>query len=353
MRKQSVFIALVLGCVLMSYQNCSNGMHADQSLQNLIDNENQNRFPDGDGGQLVAEAKAVASCNPAELKLGWPLGGRPYADYIISNYVDEDPASPGMKDYTGATGAAAKTYDGHSGVDMLMPSFRYVDNGTPVYASAPGTVSNVVQDQPDHNLTCESQSWNVVIVKHANGYKTVYGHLRKNSVLVQIGQTVTAGQKIAEVGSSGCSTYPHLHFEVRDCTNTGIDSMPGMYVNPPPLYTKIAPTTFMDAVLASPVITSTSQMTNPGSSNPTSFKQDVNFSIGMTVAAGKPGDVLRLEFVDPSGAASALYFERKLDANYNVSHWWWNLYLHQLGTWKVNFKINGTLQASRNFNIVQ
>src|ERR1044072_8003036 len=162
MRKQSVFIALVLGCVLMSYQNCSNGMHADQSLQNLVDNENQNRFPDGDKEQILSASKTVASCNPAELKFNWPLGGRPYADYLISNYVDENMSSPGIKDYTGATGAAAKTYDSHQGIDMLMPSFRYVDNGTPVYAAAPGTVNQIVQDQPDHNLNCESQAWNVV-----------------------------------------------------------------------------------------------------------------------------------------------------------------------------------------------
>src|SRR5437868_1387788 len=90
MRKQSVFIALVLGCVLMSYQNCSNGMHADQSLQNLVDNENMKRFPDGDSELVVAESISktgvAPSCSAADVKLGWPLTGRPYADFIISYY---------------------------------------------------------------------------------------------------------------------------------------------------------------------------------------------------------------------------------------------------------------------------
>jgi len=52
-----------------------------------------------------------------------------------------------------------------------------------------------------------------IIVEHANGYSTLYAHASR--LLAEVGQRVNAGQIIAEVGNSGISTAPHLHFEVR------------------------------------------------------------------------------------------------------------------------------------------
>ncbi|MCG8530166.1 MAG: peptidoglycan DD-metalloendopeptidase family protein [Desulfovibrionales bacterium] len=54
---------------------------------------------------------------------------------------------------------------------------------------------------------------NLVVVEHPNGWRSYYGHNSK--VAVEVGDDVTAGKKIAEVGSTGRSTGPHLHFEIR------------------------------------------------------------------------------------------------------------------------------------------
>ncbi len=71
---------------------------------------------------------------------------------------------------------------------------------------------------------------NHVIIDHNNGFKTLYGHSSK--LLVKTGQSVKKGQKIALVGSTGRSTGPHLHFEIR-IGETAVD--PVKYVEFKPL----------------------------------------------------------------------------------------------------------------------
>jgi len=56
---------------------------------------------------------------------------------------------------------------------------------------------------------------NYAVIDHGNGYKTLYGHMLNNSVVVKAGQKVNQGQKIGVMGSTGRSTGTHLHFEVR------------------------------------------------------------------------------------------------------------------------------------------
>jgi murein DD-endopeptidase MepM/ murein hydrolase activator NlpD len=86
----------------------------------------------------------------------------------------------------------------HEGIDLAVPV------GTPVVAAAAGTV--IVA------------GWfggygNLVVVDHGNGFSTAYGH--NTSVTVGVGQFVAQGQLVSYSGSTGHSTGPHVHFEVR------------------------------------------------------------------------------------------------------------------------------------------
>ena len=85
----------------------------------------------------------------------------------------------------------------HNGIDIDVPV------GTTVYAAAMGKVTYVGEEEGYGTL---------VILEHAEGYYTAYGHL--SSILVYARQFVEAGQPIAESGNSGISSGPHLHFEV-------------------------------------------------------------------------------------------------------------------------------------------
>ncbi len=91
-------------------------------------------------------------------------------------------------------------WSGHKAIDIGAPV------GTPVVASDSGYV------------VFASNGWNwgygkLIIVDHGNGYRTYYAHL--SSILVRKGESVGKGQRIGSVGTTGHSTGPHLHFEIR------------------------------------------------------------------------------------------------------------------------------------------
>ena len=152
--------------------------------------------------------------DPEMLKLSMPMGGVPNRDWVIVNYQDHDPSS-GMEDYKGNQWL----YNQHNGTDFTLRNFQQMDDGVDVLAAAPGTVVSVVDGNFDRNTcgipggTC-SGSGNEVVIEHANGQRTWYTHLRKNSVAVSVNDEVKRGQKIGEVGSSGSSSDAHLHFAV-------------------------------------------------------------------------------------------------------------------------------------------
>ena len=102
---------------------------------------------------------------------------------------------------TSASPAASASRDWgrmHAGVDLAAP------RGTPIFATADGVV---VAAGP------ESGYGNVVRVQHEFGFETVYAH--QSRIRVKVGQQVSRGVQIGDMGSTGRSTGSHLHYEVR------------------------------------------------------------------------------------------------------------------------------------------
>jgi len=184
---------------------------------------------------------------PSSTALLWPLAGRDGHDWVINNYVDLD-ATSGTLDYTGGSGSGAKTYDGHNGIDIDVPSFRWMDgNISNVLAAASGVVTGIRDTEPDRNTSCTGSA-NLVQVRHHDGLTALYGHLKRGSVAVSVGQEVSVGAVLGVAGSSGCSTAPHLHFELRDAANRVVDPFRnGLGAAPPSYNTAI---TLMDLAIA-------------------------------------------------------------------------------------------------------
>jgi murein DD-endopeptidase MepM/ murein hydrolase activator NlpD len=94
-------------------------------------------------------------------------------------------------------------------VDLLAPE------NTPVLAAADGVVTFVRDDSntggPSVDYWFDS---NFIVIRHSNGEYSRYDHLAHKSAKVSAGQQVKAGQPIAEVGMTGFTYAPHLHFQV-------------------------------------------------------------------------------------------------------------------------------------------
>ena len=138
------------------------------------------------GGEIVAPAPRPM---PSPIVLG---GG---GSFLAGYYINPVPG-----------GIITQRLHGWNGIDVGAA------RGTPVYAAAGGTVI----------IARNGGAWNggygnYVVVTHNNGTQTLYSHLK--SAAVSPGQSVSQGQTIGYVGSTGKVTGTHLHFEVRGATN--------------------------------------------------------------------------------------------------------------------------------------
>ncbi len=154
--------------------------------QEWFDDEIANRIAEGGGLGLAAKLDLGQLQHAVPVHLGERLRGLfPVAGELTSRFGDRtDPLSSAQRS--------------HHGIDIAAPE------GTPIRAVREGRVT----------FAGEQGSYgNLVIVDHGDGLETRYAHCR--AVSVRQGDVVSAGALVGSVGSTGRSTGPHLHFEVR------------------------------------------------------------------------------------------------------------------------------------------
>jgi murein DD-endopeptidase MepM/ murein hydrolase activator NlpD len=277
-----------------------------------------------------------------------------YAGFRVSAFVDHNPISGAILDYNGG----ARTYDGHRGTDYALFPFSWnkLDAGEmQVIAAADGTIvgkANV--DVTDHNCgSGSSDPWNYVALMHADGRMTLYGHMRYNSLTSKgIGQTVAQGEYLGTVASSGNSSGPHLHFEVRYGSYTNaewIDPYAGSNSQPESLWTSQRP--YWDSAI-NQIATHSAPPSTPASCQPTITNLQDSFTTPQTV-------YFYVYYRDYQGALStqlkiyrpngSLYQSKQYAAGNNVfSSIWtyapWALNFSDsepAGTWRFEVTYNG------------
>lgn len=297
-------------------------------------------------------ARTPASCRRDDLRLRLPITGSYGKDWLLANFFDADEASSQVRDYKGAVGADAITYNGHTGVDFELPGFRAMDEGVPVLAAAEGIVEKVYDQAYDRNRTCVQAEANEIRVRHANGFATVYMHLRKSSALVHEGDHVSVGQKLALVGSSGCSSYPHLHLETLDCQGRPFDTMAAKLFDVVLTYPRSMPPTVMEAAIYQPAIHDVLAIQEPEGPDRHQVAVSQYFSIGVTIANLRGGDRVRFDFLTPNNTVWEHSFETRADKFYTRSHWYSNFEIPNPGAWIARISINGQVVLQRPFQVI-
>ena len=203
-------------------------------------------------------AQAASPVVPSRPALALPIACTPGRDCWVANYVDVDASTTVARDFR----CHARSYEGHDGTDIAIRDEAVMRAGVAVLAAAGGTVRNVRDAMPDA-IAADAAAvkalggrdcGNGVVIDHPGGWQTQYCHLRRGSVRVKPGQQVAAGTPIAEVGLSGRTEFPHLHFAVRLGTLqidpfSGLPSQEGCGATGAPLWRSDAGIAYEDVAL--------------------------------------------------------------------------------------------------------
>jgi murein DD-endopeptidase MepM/ murein hydrolase activator NlpD len=192
---------------------------------------------------LQAENKLDVSKAVGTTRFSWPIRlapGRPeFGAWTVNNYIDHNATQGQLSDHMCGT----RTYDnavaGHQGTDIGssgVPLVKLSQEALHITAAAAGTIVVKIDGNPDVNClgtSSESRAGvsvtaNEVTIQHADGMRSRYLHLKNDALTPKkVGDTVAEGEFLGIMASSGFSSGPHLHFEVRGTANEVIDPWAG------------------------------------------------------------------------------------------------------------------------------
>lgn len=312
---------------------------------------------------LVAQGKLVDRSALAIVPhplFQWPVVKNPTAPYnnvwSISNHVDHNFSYPNaVQDYNCGT----RTYDtssgyNHKGIDIFTWPFSWYmfqnDHAWGV-AAAPGVIIGKSNGNFDMNCAFNNGNWNAIYIQHADGSVAWYGHFKNGSLTTKgVGESVTTGEFLGVIGSSGNSTGPHLHFEVYNSGNQLVDTYTGAcntwgsatdswWANQKPYSDPKINAVFTHSGVPT--------FNTCPATETTKFKD--NFALGETVycitylADQTVGSTVQIVLRRPDNSIAAVNTSTAA-TNYYSSYWWWSFgstTINQTGTWNVSFTFNG------------
>ncbi len=294
----------------------------------------------------------MAAEPPARLLSFYPQAGIIGQDLYVTNFVDLDDG-PGVRDFA----CGAHSYNGHTGIDSMIRSFREVKIGVPVFAALDGRVLSVQQGVGgDLNWGPTVSNFdNHVILDHGGDQQSVYGHLAGASIKVKRGQWVPAGTQIGLTASSGNSSWPHLHFTVRQSfapyepfggpcgTTSGWAQQPAMQEE----------AWVADVALSTKAFTGKADLPYDEAVRTGAFVRGVRFvNVRVEVRNVAAGGVGRLSIRRPDGSVA---YAGALSATGARAGWAkrrLRLSLSQLGPWTLAYELGGEVAAEARFQVV-
>lgn len=213
----------IISCLLIvsiSFLSCNYTVNAsyESDRQNIYDYKEffDHLFPD--------EEKAIELSDISSDAYWWPIGSTDTTSSNGVTYAIGDPEETVITSYFGyrdavydSSGNQISGGKGHGALDIANTTGVGVTNiiaskaGVVIYPTAGDTTS--CADGGDYN--CGGGYGNYVVIQHTDGNYTLYGHLANNSITVKAGDSVSQGQVIGKMGTSGNSSGTHLHFEIR------------------------------------------------------------------------------------------------------------------------------------------
>ncbi|MEM7516113.1 MAG: M23 family metallopeptidase, partial [Planctomycetota bacterium] len=297
----------------------------------------------------------AASSSPPKFTF-YPMGANLYGDVFVNNFNDLDGSSDILDwDCTG------HTYNGHDATDDDLRGFDEQEIGVPIFAALDGTVIGLNDGEPDRNTNCSSPQANYVILAHAGGRNTYYWHMKTGSVAVTMGQSVRAGEQIGLVASSGCSTAPHLHFATYDnFGSTRVEPFTGA-CNPGASQWEEQPELRRDLYIGDMNFTDANIAQFRGL--PFSIPRSVSLPRGVRPARFwiqaynlPAGSTWRVRYRRPNGTTAFDSGTQNFNnaSGFRSSWWWWaySLNFDQVGTWRAEIELDGSLVQSVPVEIV-
>jgi len=304
--------------------------------------------------RLTILVALVLNSNIMVMAQGWttPIEGEQGKDWLIVNYVDWELL--GFQDYSCGT----KSYDGHQGTDYVLKSFAQMDSGVYILAADTGIVFKVLDSLFDRNKAINAGGLgNYIGIEHPGQYQAYYAHLKKASSLVNPGDTVYPGQRIAQVGSSGNSTDPHLHFEVWYDSSFVVDPFSGPCGNATTLWENPLPydSSFglsHSGMLGFVPVSRDTLIEHPEGKIEFSDNTDTSITYWSLMHGLRKGDSLKIEWYTPN---NLLWFDFTFYINQD---WWYYSFWSYIdfpvsnpGTWTVTMSRNGVFFDSIDFDV--